>query len=90
MASTKKQTLTVTLPDGSKAQRTTNHNYTHVIVVMSVSGQWKAWSWSASEVTAAKRMSTYTGVYQIIPVDANVIDKTVNERTQQIVGWWAD
>ena len=61
-----KKTLTVTLPNGSKACRKTARNYTHALCL-----QDKAWAWAGSFELAQKRLqSVHPGVQAITTIVA--------------------
>ncbi|SRR5712691_254920 len=77
--------LTVTLPDGTKATRTTDHDYTHVVAVRGVTARnfasqnprpeheiWQALSWHGSQLLAVRRATSETIFYkelQVVKVD---------------------
>lgn len=53
------RTITVTLPDGTTATRTTKRAYTHVIAAMEPNGRWCALAWSGSLSNAQKAAKTW-------------------------------
>lgn len=50
------RTITVTLPDGTTATRTTKRDYTHVVAALKQNGEWCALAWAGSLPNAQKAL----------------------------------
>lgn len=57
--SSKKNTLTATLPNGVAVNRTTNHNYKFVVCVQGKSGMWGDLQWTSRRDLAEKAVSKF-------------------------------
>jgi hypothetical protein len=85
------KTLTCTLPDGSKATRTTKHDYTHVCAVYDHRG-WGALSWHKNESAARKNLAASWGhIYpnhKVVGVDAHQSAPAISKRNQIAAAFW--